>query len=68
MNARDERGWSVLHVTAAWGAPENIQTLIDAGADVNARDKNRWTPLHNVAQWGTPEIIQVLIDAGAVLG
>ena len=47
------------------GTPANIQTLLDAGADVMARDEDGWTPLHYAAKYGSPEVIQPLLDAGA---
>ena len=39
------RGETPLHRAAAWGSPEVIQLLLDAGADLTIRDANKDTPL-----------------------
>ena len=53
---------------AASRSVENVQVLLNAGADVNRRtceDQNRSTPLH-AAGWGAePEVVAALLEAGA---
>jgi len=44
------RGETPLHRAAAWGSPEVIQLLLDAGADPTIRDANNDTPL-SWASW-----------------
>ena len=47
------------------GQTEEVQALIDAGADVDARNSAAHTPLH-VAVWeGNADVAQVRIDARA---
>ena len=63
--ARDENGFTPLHIAARWGTPANNQLLLAAGADVMARAGDGSTPLHFAAGFGTPANIQALLDAGA---
>ena len=44
---------------------EDIQAVVDSGADVNAKTDASITPLHIAAYAGYAEIIPVLIKAGA---
>ncbi|MBC6439818.1 MAG: ankyrin repeat domain-containing protein [Rhodospirillales bacterium] len=68
IRARDEDGWTPLHVAARDGTAESVQALIDAGADTEARTDNGATPLHVAAGHGTAETVKALIDAGADIG
>ena len=43
----------------------DVQTELDAGADIMARDDRGQTPLHYAAMWGTPANNQLLLAAGA---
>ena len=43
----------------------DVQTELDAGADVMARNKGGLTPLHVAAYVGTVDGIRILLDAGA---
>ena len=50
LHSRDTSGETPLHSAAASsGAPEVIEFLIGAGADVNARNERGETPLHRAA-------------------
>ena len=40
VNARGDYGGTPLLTAAARGTPQNVLTLLDAGADVNARNEN----------------------------
>lgn len=79
VNARDEHGWTPLHLIAALGIdtkPSHMhisEELIANGADINARTAHRpgWTPVHIIALHGTKESLGVakcLIQHGADLG
>ena len=38
--ARNKDGWPPLHNAAWWGIPQNVQALLEAGADAQAKDKS----------------------------
>ena len=44
VNARNELGRTPLHIAAAFGTPENIAALLEAGADGTAEDDQGETP------------------------
>jgi ankyrin repeat protein len=47
------------------GTPQQVQTAIDAGADVDAKDHNGRTALMQAAWFGNKEAISLLLKAGA---
>ena len=63
---RDELGLTPLHQAAMMRA-EDVEALIEAGADVNSR-ANAGTPLNNAARYGPPGAVRALIAAGASVG
>ena len=65
VNARNEDGETPLHWASSRGTPEDIVTLLEAGADVHARTESGSTPLHRAAESETPENIRILLEAGA---
>jgi hypothetical protein len=54
VNARAENDWTALHGAAGSENSQNIQILLEAGADMNARGEDGATPLHLAARYGTP--------------
>jgi len=54
-----------LHAAAAQGSIDDIQRLVQAGADLNARDGNGRTPLHVAAFQGHGAAVRELIAIGA---
>jgi len=52
VNARDNDGWTALHVAAGRGRTEVVKALLEAGADVNATDGGGWTARHWAAGYG----------------
>ncbi|KAK6135782.1 hypothetical protein DH2020_030477 [Rehmannia glutinosa] len=57
------RGWTELHVAAAFDRPEEVEKLVGAG--VECRDKEGRTPLHLAAGKGHLGSAKVLVSAGA---
>ncbi len=66
--ARDDKGWTPLHMAAALtDDPAVLTALVDAGADPNApAAKQGATPLHAAVQHSDdPVIVEALLEAGA---
>ena len=63
--------WTPLVFAARYGTEEDLQLLIDYGADVNVRDVHGATPLHKAATAGRAAgcaKMRALVAAGADLG
>lgn len=68
--APDTRGFereSCLHIAALQNAPDIIQLIIDAGADINAADVEGRTPLHLNASRGHLAGTEKLLKLGAIV-
>ena len=67
VNAKQDDGWSPLHVAAAFNpSPAVLEVLLKAGADVNAKDKDGETPLHFAAALNpSTAVLEILLNAGA---
>ncbi|KAI4086273.1 MAG: hypothetical protein LQ344_007691 [Seirophora lacunosa] len=59
--------YPIIAAARLWGNGEEVQMLIDAGADVNARGGIYHTALQAAAVDGNDETMRVLVDAGAEL-
>lgn len=59
------RDVTLLHLAAAGGSGEIVQTLLSAGAEIDACDANGSTSLHTAANTGKYEAAKRLLDAGA---
>lgn len=64
MNAQSEA--LKLHQAVISGDLEQVQLLIEAGANINAVNSNYDTPLKLAVTHDHPKIFQVLLDAGAI--
>jgi len=71
MESLEERAlpyqWTVLQCVARSGSVEDLERLIETGADVNVTDVQGSTPLHAAARAGAADRIETLIAAGANL-
>ena len=63
--AREEDGWTALHLASFWGHIECVKTLIRAGAAVDQRDVEGRTALHMACLYGEAEAVKVLLKAKA---
>ena len=63
--AREEDGWTALHLSCFWGHVDCAKALIRAGAAVDQRDVEGRTALHMACLYGEAEAVQVLLKAKA---
>ena len=54
-----------LLIAAQFGTVDEVQTLLNAGADVNAKNRFGDTALKNAKENGHIEIVDLLLQAGA---
>ncbi|QPH02091.1 hypothetical protein C2857_006297 [Epichloe festucae Fl1] len=65
VNARDEKGRTVLHDTAEKNDAEMMHLLLEHGADPNIADKTGMMPMEIAAFLGNVEALEVLLTAGS---
>lgn len=58
-------GNAPLHVACVRGSVDEVEALIDGGADLNIKGENGNTPLHEAAIQGHLDVVKVLIQNGA---
>lgn len=68
VDLRGYRGWSMLHVSAAWGLTCLAERLLDEGADPDLLSEEDETPLSWAARSGSLEMVRLLLARGAELG
>ena len=61
INQRNHWGETPLHV-AAWGSVQNVQLLVDAGADCAARQEDGQVPLHCTGMTARGRVRREIID------
>jgi len=65
VNAKDQRGQSVIFYAVKQGDTKLIDLLLDHDADINARDNAGETPIFIPAKNGDTDLTKYLIKAGA---
>lgn len=67
VRARNEFGWTALHMAAFAGNVDNMRLLLDRGADLHSRAGSRFrnTPLQVALLTGEYEAAKLLIERGA---
>ena len=66
INNLDEEGFSLLHLNAKGGNADNVQKLIEDGADIEIKDKkNGSTPLLWACQNGHANVVKILLHNDA---
>ena len=67
LEQRDNRERTPLTRACVEGDLEQVQRLIDKGANVEAKDDNEWTALAFACCKGHESIARLLIDKGAII-
>ena len=67
VDAKDDLGFTPLHVCSMLGQYDHIKTLISCGADLEARNNQGWTALHIavINYRGCLDTIRLLLESGA---
>lgn len=65
MNARDEKGLTILMLAEEESDTKSAKLLIDKGADVNVEDNDGLTALSHTWLVGSDEVQKILIANGA---
>ena len=60
VNAKNRRGYTLLHFAAFYGRVEVAELLIKNGADVDAKDDFGFTPLDVAMHEGRVEVVRVI--------
>ena len=67
VKSEDRNKQTPLHLAARKGQKENVELLLNRGADVDSIDVDKETPLHYACDAGHSEIAGLLIQKGALL-
>ena len=63
VNAKNNGGWTALHLASQDGYKKIVEMLLEKGADVNAKTNTGWTALKLASQEGHTEIVEMLEEA-----
>ncbi|CAM9706309.1 unnamed protein product [Chrysoparadoxa australica] len=61
------KGWSPLHIAAAYGLEDLVRSLVKHGADVNTRNSFDWSPINEAVQRNFVGCVEALISGGCDL-
>jgi len=65
VNAKDEKGSTLLHLACNKGNLEVVEFLIEKGADIEAVNSGGFTPLQIASSRGQREVVELLINKGS---
>ncbi|KAJ5895327.1 hypothetical protein N7495_007018 [Penicillium taxi] len=68
INARDDHGYTALHLAIGESREDSMRLLLNTGADIHARTDKGYTPLHiaaSISPFDTPEKVRLLLEKGA---
>lgn len=61
----DSKGLSSLHWAIWSGKAQEVQRLVESGADINLADADGWTPLIHAVCYNNLPVVRLLVDLGA---
>jgi hypothetical protein len=67
VSAKEEHGWTPLHLAAMVGHKELVTLLLGSGAEVNAKDTRERTALFFAALHGKKDVVSLLMEHKAVV-
>ena len=62
---RNQDGQTMFHLACTAGDTQQVQKMLDYGADINAADNSGWAPIHNAALHGRDQVLQLLLRYGS---
>jgi uncharacterized protein len=65
LNAKDDRGWTLLHHQALAGSKATVEVLLERGADANEVTDHGMTPLQLAKSLGWDKVVALLEKKGA---
>ncbi|MEQ1920218.1 MAG: ankyrin repeat domain-containing protein [Elusimicrobiota bacterium] len=65
VNQKGGFGNAPLNIAATRGDVEEVEALLDGGADINVRGEQQCTPLHDAVGQGHAAVVQLLLRRGA---
>ena len=65
VNAKDDNGFTPLHLATTNRNYKLVELLVSEGADVKVKNDDGETPLHYGAYYGSIEIVKYLVSKGA---
>ena len=65
VDEKDPSGETKLHKASKSGLVEEVEMLLELGADANIKNKNHETCLHLATKNGFPEVAEILLQNGA---
>lgn len=63
--AREEDGWTALHLASFWGHVDCVKALLSAGAATDLVDIEGRTALHMACLYGEAQSVRLLLEANA---
>ncbi|XP_042208914.1 uncharacterized protein LOC121857104 isoform X2 [Homarus americanus] len=64
-NARNQLGWTLLHLACVEGQAQIVEVLLEAGASVNSCTTDMCTPLHRASSHGYSSCVELLLKKNA---
>ena len=65
VNTRNQFSDQLIHIVSVSGNVDDIQVLLECGADINSKGEGGFTPLHYAAEQNKFELISFLLNNGA---